>query len=177
MSTSLRDQLLKAGLINKKQANDAERQQQRQERQTASKHPHAGAAERRLAPQSAKVARDQALNRQQREKAERKAQLAQIKQLIEQNRLPAFDGDQPYNFVDGSKIRRISVTASIRDQLGRGEIAIVRHEGRYELVPASIATRICERDERALIPLAVDQQSAPGDEAYEDFSVPDDLIW
>jgi Uncharacterized protein conserved in bacteria (DUF2058) len=40
MSTSLRDQLLKAGLINKKQANEAERQQQRQERQAPPKQRH-----------------------------------------------------------------------------------------------------------------------------------------
>jgi uncharacterized protein YaiL (DUF2058 family) len=177
MSTSLRDQLLKAGLINKKQANDAERQQQRQERQTASKPHRAGASERHLALQGAKVARDQALNRQQQDKAEKKARLAQIKQLIDQNRLPAFEGDEPYNFVDGSKIRRISVNASIRDQLGRGEITIVRHDGRYDLVPAAIANRIRERDERAVIPLARDKESVPDEDAYEGFSVPDDLIW
>jgi uncharacterized protein YaiL (DUF2058 family) len=177
MNTSLRDQLLKAGLINKKQANDAERQQQRQERQTKSKPHPAGASERPSAPQGAKVARDQALNRQQQEKAEKKARLAQIKQLIEQNRLSAFEGDQPYNFVDGSKIRRIAVNAAIRDQLGRGAIAIVRHDCGYDLVPMAIAQRIRERDERAVIPPAVDTQQASGDPAYDSFAVPDDLIW
>jgi len=174
MNTSLRDQLLKAGLINKKQANDAERQQQRQGRHTKSKPHPAGAAAR---PQGAKVARDQALNRQQQEKAEKKARLAQIKQLIEQNRLPAFDADQPYNFVDGSKIRRIAVNAAIRAQLSRGELAIVRHDGGYDLVPMAIARRIRERDERALVPLDVNTEQASGDAAYEGFAVPDDLIW
>jgi uncharacterized protein len=181
MSTSLRDQLLKAGLINKKQANEAERQQQRQERQPPPKHrPAAVSPPRLLAPQGAQVAkasRDQALNRQQHEKAEKKARLAQIKQLIEQNRLPTVENGAFYNFVDGSKIRRIAVDASIRDRLSRGEIAIVRHEGRYDLVPTPIATRIRERDEGALIDSGVGKEKSPSDEAYPGFSVPDDLIW
>jgi uncharacterized protein YaiL (DUF2058 family) len=180
MSTSLRDQLLKAGLINKKQANEAERQQQRQERQPPPKHRPAVSPPRPVAPQaaqSAKAARDQELNRQQHEKAEKKARLAQIKQLIEQNRLPTVENGEFYNFVDGSKVRRIAVNTSIRDRLSRGEIAIVRHEGRYDLVPTAIATRIRERDEGALIKSGVGKESCPSDEAYQRFSVPDDLIW
>jgi uncharacterized protein len=183
MSTSLRDQLLKAGLINQKQANEAERQQQRQERQAPPKHRPAPPKHRPAQPfapqsaQSAKNARDQALNRQQHEKAEKKARLAQIKQLIGQNRLPTVENGEFYNFVDGSKVRRIAVNASTRDRLSRGEIAIVRHEGRYDLVPAAIATRIRERDEGALINSGVGKECSPSDEAYPGFSVPDDLIW
>jgi uncharacterized protein len=180
MSTSLRDQLLKAGLINKKQANDAEREQQRHERQPPRTHKPAVTVEGPLARQAAqnpKAARDQLLNRQQQEKAEKKARLAQIKQLIEQNRLPTVENGEYYNFVDGSKIRRIAVNASIRDRLYRGEIAIVRHEGRYDLVPTSIATRIRERDDRAFIGSGVGEERSPSEEAYQGFSVPDDLIW
>lgn len=180
MSMSLRDQLLKAGLINKKQANEAERQQQRQERQPPPKHGPAVTSNRPLAAQaaqSAKTARDQALNQQQHEKAEKKALLAQIKQLIEQNRLPTVENGEYYNFVDGSKVRRIAVNTSIRDRLSRGEIAIVRHEGRYDLVPTAIATRIRERDKGALINSGVGKESSPSDEAYPGYSVPDDLIW
>jgi uncharacterized protein YaiL (DUF2058 family) len=183
MSTSLRDQLLKAGLVNKKQVNEAERQQQRQERQPPTKHRQAVTPERAQTPQTpqvaqgTKAARDRTLNRQQHEKAEKKARLAQISQLIEQNRLPTIEGGEPYNFVDGSKIRRIAINASIRDRLGRGEIAIVRHDGRYDLVPATIATRIRERDERVFIAYGVGKEGTPSDEAYREFSVPDDLIW
>jgi len=179
MSMSLRDQLLKAGLISKKQANEAERQQQHQERQQPAKRRHDAPPERPAPPaaQGAKVARDQALNRQQLDKAEKKARLAQIKQLIDQNRLPPVEGGESYNFVDGTKIRRIAVDAPIRARLTRGEIAIVRHEGRYDLVPAAIATRIRERDERAFITSGSGNHGAPADETYREFSVPDDLMW
>lgn len=179
MSTSLRDQLLKAGLISKKQANEAERQQQHQERQQPAKRRHDAPPQRPAPPaaQGAKVARDQALNRQQLDKAEKKARRAQIKQLIDQNRLPPVEGGESYNFVDGTKIRRIAVDAPIRGRLTRGEIAIVRHEGGYDLVPAAIATRIRERDERAVISSGSGNHSAPADETYREFSVPDDLMW
>jgi uncharacterized protein YaiL (DUF2058 family) len=180
MSMSLRDQLLKAGLINKKQANEAERQQQRQERQPPPKQRRAGPSDRppaRQGGQGDKAARDQALNRQQNEKAAKKALLAQIKQLIEQNRIPTVEDGDFYNFVDGNKIRRIPVNASIRNRLCRGEIAIVRHEGRYDLVPTAIATRIRERDDRVFISFGVGKDSSQSDDAYQGFSVPDDLIW
>jgi len=180
MSMSLRDQLLKAGLINKKQANEAERQQQRRERQPPPKHTPAAAAEAAGAAretQGGKAARDQALNRRQHEKAEQRARLAQIKQLIEQNRLATAEGEETYNFVDGNKVRRIPVNAAIRDRLGRGEVAIVQHAGRYDLVPASIAARIRERDERAVVAVAAGRQDIATDEAYKEFAVPDDLIW
>lgn len=171
---SLRDQLLKAGLINKKQANEAERQLQRQERQP-SKRKQAGVEPLVSQPAPAtKAARDQELNRRLHEKAEKKARLAQIKQLIDQNRLPT-EGDEFYNFVDGAKIRRIPVNASIRIRLGRGELAIVRHDGRYDLVPAAIATRIRERDEFAFI--AAGGNASASSREDPEFSVPDDLMW
>lgn len=177
MSSSLRDQLLKAGLINQKQANEAERQERRETRHGGAKRAPPPAPPRQPAPDAAKIARDQALNRKQREKAERKALLSQIKQIIEQNRLPSTGEEPPYNFVDGAKIRRIPVAAAHRDALGRGEIAIVRHEGRYDLVPAAIAARIRERDAGAVVPPVTAPQTAAADDAYAGFTVPDDLIW
>jgi uncharacterized protein YaiL (DUF2058 family) len=179
MSMSLRDQLLQAGLISAKQAREAERQQQQQrQKHQGQGHKRGSAADQ--APtrpsQGAKAARDQVLNRQQQEKAQKKALLAQIKQLIEQNRLPPIAGEDRYNFVDGNRIRQIAVNSEVRGPLIRGEIVIVRHDGRYDLVPAAIAARIRERDEGAVIAFAAPENS-PSDEAYQGFAVPDDLIW
>ena len=177
MSMSLRDQLLKAGLVSQKQVKDAERKQLHQTRQPP-KHsrgivPSSEPASLRTAE---KNARDHALNRQQQEKAKRKELRAQIKQLIDQNGLPRPEGDDFYNFVDGVQIRRIAVNAEIRSRLGRAEIAVVRHEGRYYLVPAATAVRVSERDAAAVIPLDKKESSQP-DDAYPGFAVPDDLIW
>ena len=102
---------------------------------------------------------------------------AEIKQLIDQHALPRPDGDDYYNFVAGKKIRRVAVNAELLERLGRGDIAIVRHEGRSALVPADIAARIRERDERAVITFQAQPEPVAEDDPYKDFVVPDDLRW
>lgn len=176
MSMSLREQLLQAGLVSQKEVREAERQLQRQARQQPKQKPAAAGPAPARTEQAAKIARDQALSRKQQEKAKKKALQAQVKQLIEQNCLPPKEGDGLYNFVDGNRVRGIAVDAATRAGLGRGEIVVVSHEARYYLVSAATAARIRERDERAVI-AGSQQESAPIDEAYQQFSVPDDLIW
>jgi uncharacterized protein len=176
MSMSLRDQLLKAGLVNERQSKEAERQlrQQQRERQQLPKDKRAMASRAELAAQQAqltKAARDQELSRRQKEQADKKARHAQIEQLIEQNRLPRAQTDERYNFVDDNKIRRIPADRSVRERLSRGEIAIVRRNGGYELVPAETAARIRERDERAVIGSGVVHDAVTTD------GVPEDLMW
>jgi uncharacterized protein len=175
VSSSLRDQLLQAGLVTEKQVKQASQQQRR-----PSRHKATPADEQKLAAQqaqAAKAGRDQELNRQQQEKAARKARLAQIKQLVEQNRLPKIESDERYNFVDGGKVRSVAVNASLRERLNRGELAIVRFEGRFEVVPADTAARIRERDEHAVVPSNVGQAPVDNDDPYKAHVVPDDLIW
>lgn len=176
MSMSLRDQLLQAGLVNEKQAKETERQlrQQQRQRQQLPKDKRATPSEAELASQRAhvaKAARDQELSRRQKEQADQRARHAQIEQLIQQNRLPRPQTDERYNFVDGNKIRNIPADSSVRERLSRGEIAIVRRHGGYELVPAEIAARIRERDEHAVIGRGVAHDAARSD------GVPDDLLW
>lgn len=185
MSSSLRDQMLKIGLISKQQANEAERQQQRHERQSQPKkkssvqparapaaRPGPGAME-----QIAKAARDQQLNRLKQEKSEKKAHLAQIRQFIDQNRLSTVEAGESYHFVDGAKVKSVPVNSVLRDRLGRGDLVIVRHEGRYDIVPAAIAKRLQERDRDIFVVSAAASPSAAGDESDARHRVPDDLIW
>jgi uncharacterized protein YaiL (DUF2058 family) len=183
MSMSLRDQLLKAGLVNEKRSQEAERQQrqQRRERQQLPKGKRGVASEAELAVQQAqlaKSARDRELSRQQNEEADRKARRAQIEQLVEQNRLPRPQTDELYNFLVDNRVCRIPADASVRERLARGEIAIVSCGGRYELVPAETAARIRERDQYAVIVFRVATASAPpADDGYGSFVVPEDLMW
>jgi hypothetical protein len=174
MSMSLRDQLLAAGLVTKKQVQQTSQQKHQKKNQPGRVDEQKLAAEQARA---AKIARDQELNRQQQEKAEKKARSMQVKQLVEQNRLPKVQSFEFYNFVDGKKIRAVEVDAPMRERLSRGELAIVRHEGHYAVVPAAIADRIRERDERAVIPHNVAKTTVDPDDPYKDYVVPDDLIW
>ncbi|HEU4653989.1 MAG TPA: DUF2058 domain-containing protein [Steroidobacteraceae bacterium] len=174
MSLSLREQLLAAGLGNKKQAKQAEQE----ERRRARDKERAAAEEKRAAEaRAAKAARDLELNRQKEEKAARKARHAEIKQLIEQHRLPKLETDDYFNFIDRAKVRRICVDADRRKKLMAGELRIVRCEGKYDVVAPDIAQRIGERHAQALISLESKTDQPAPDDPYKDFVVPDDLIW
>jgi uncharacterized protein YaiL (DUF2058 family) len=255
MSSSLRDQLLQLGLVNKAQVNEAERQQQRRERppprgrrpggtnppqgsqsqgsapqgsqhrgakpqgsqpqgsapqasrhrgaqpqrsqprsqrgdqgrphspaagQAQPQHARANPAAAAQAVQAAKVARDLAMNEKQRLKAEKRARHAEIKQLLEQHAVARPIDGEAYNFLDGTKIHQIRIDSSQRLQLARGELLVLRFDGRYHLLASAIAARIRNRDERIFVHSGAAAAAAPAsaaDDAYAAFVVPDDLIW
>jgi len=208
MSMSLRDQLLAAGLGTKSQAKHAREDQhrnrhQQQHQQGKGQRPAAGAAAGRPpAPvrnvDPAKLARDQALEHKKRDKAERKARAAQIRQIVEQHALPRIaETEDFYNFVHEGRIARVGVDPARRVALIGGMLAIVRSHGQYLVVPAEIADRVREREPRAVVhagteasgaagagatdpgatdPGATDQVAAE-DDPYAQFKVPDDLVW
>jgi uncharacterized protein YaiL (DUF2058 family) len=177
MSLSLRDQLLAAGLGTKKQAKRAEAEERQQRHKD--KAGAIAAEKQRAAEQAraAKAARDLELNRQRQIAAEQKEKAAQIKQLIEQNRLPKLETDDYFNFIHRHKVRRISVDEGLRARIMSGEIVLVRCEGKYEMVPADIAAKIRERNERAIVELPKEESKPDENDPYKDFVVPDDLKW
>jgi uncharacterized protein YaiL (DUF2058 family) len=182
MSMSLREQLIAAGLGTKKQAKQATPPPKK----APSRHqpppisPEKAAAIKALA---AKNARDQELNRRQQEKAAAKARRAEVKQLIEQHRLPPVVSEEYFNFADGNRLARLAVTPALREQLIKGSVVIVRYEGHYAVVPESAVARIRERDEHAIVTHEPSATAAPAtasadqDDPYKDFVVPDDLVW
>lgn len=113
----------------------------------------------------------------ERKKAERKARLAELKQLIEQNRLTASGEGEAYHFIDSGKIKRVTVDTATRAKIASGAAVIVRLDGHYDLLPAELAQRMRERDERLMIVKPPVAEPAAGDAAYDAFPVPDDLIW
>jgi uncharacterized protein YaiL (DUF2058 family) len=162
MSLSLRDQLLKAGLVNEKQAKQATKQQQKQQR-----------LEKKGQVEKDNSQREAAL----KAKAEQKARAAQVKQLIERSRLPKLTTDDYYNFVDDKKVKRISVNNLMRDKLSSGSLAIVRHGGGYEIIPREAALKIQERDPRRVVLLNTRTEEVDADDPYAAYQVPDDLMW
>lgn len=179
MANAFGDQFLKAGLVNKSQLNKAKKsknkQQKLKQKQKVEVVDEAALAARKAAEE--KAVRDRELNQRRKEEAERRAIQAQIRQLIEMNRLPRDEGEVGYNFQDGSAIRKIFVTEAIRDRLARGQLAIVRLDETYEVVPAGVAERIRLRDESYVISTEEQQAEDQGDDPYADYKVPDDLMW
>lgn len=180
MSLSLREQLLKAGLVNERQVQKAEQQQNRQEHGQKKKNlpppPDRNAEARRA--QAEKSARDQQLELARREKSQRRARRAEIHQLVEAHRIPRIESEQLFNFLDGRTVRRIAVNAELRARLHAGQLLVARHAGFYALVPKEIGERIRERDAEMIVNLAAPAgPAAAEDDPYKAFVVPDDLSW
>jgi uncharacterized protein YaiL (DUF2058 family) len=179
MANLIGDQLLKAGLVKRDELNKAKKSNHKQKRQkkkqTRTVVNEATESVRQAAAE--KTARDREFNRQQKEAMERKAIQAQIRQLVEMNRLPRDDGELGYNFQDGTAIKKIFVSEQTRDKLGRGLLAIVRLDAGYELIPSVVAEKIKLRDETCIVSHAVAQPENGDDDLYADYQVPDDLMW
>ncbi|OOZ37857.1 DUF2058 domain-containing protein [Solemya velesiana gill symbiont] len=179
MGSSLQDQLLKAGLTDQKKVNKAKKaKQQKEKAQRHSKQKQVDESTRRAREIAAEAAqRDRELNRQKQQSAEAKAIAAQVRQLIEMNRLSLDEGEQAYNFSDGNKVQRIHVTEAIHRQLSRGRLAIVKLDGRYEVVPAGAAEKIGDRSAESVIVCNEPETEDDSDDPYADFKIPDDLMW
>ena len=179
MSLSLRDQFIAAGLAPKKQPKDNTRPARPPKTQRNQPPPVPDTTLAAQRAQAEKFARDQELNRKQQEKAQRRARIAQLRQMIDAACLPRATGDDQYNFVAGGRIRRITVTPALRAQIARGEVLIVHCSDTYDLVPAAAAARIRELHPEAIVTSGDTAQPATPaeDDPYRDHVVPDDLTW
>jgi uncharacterized protein YaiL (DUF2058 family) len=182
MGNTLFDQLKKSGLIDKKKATQAKKEKHKRIKQQKGKKAKALVKSKQWVQeaQAKKVARDRKLNQQRKQAAEQKAVTAQIKQLIQANRLEDIQGEIGYNFVDGKQVQRLYVTSAVQDQLTKGSLAIVKEKEKYiyELVPAQIADKIKLRDPSCVILCNVTQsRESDADDPYAEYQVPDDLMW
>ncbi len=179
MANSFGDQFLKAGLVSKDKLNKAKKSKYKQhkadKKQKDRDANEAAESARKIAAK--KTARDRVLNQQQKDATERKAVQAQIRQLVELNRLPRDSGEMGYNFQDGTAIKKLFVAEDIHDKLGRGLLAIVRFDAGYEVIPSVVAEKIKLRDESCIVSNAVTQAEDDENDPYADYKIPDDLMW
>ena len=183
---SLQEQLLKAGLVDKKKVqkvNQDKSKQKKIERRTGAESVNES-REAALEMQRAQAERARELNAQRDAAAAQKAVKAQIAQLVEQNRQPrtgsgkgAGKGEIAYNFTHGTKIERIYVSEQVQQHLVAGRLVIVFLKGNYELVPKVIGEKIAERDPDSVIQVKQASLEADADDPYADFKIPDDFTW
>lgn len=169
---TLQEQMLKAGLVNEKKLKKAKK---------GSKKSRVQAREVKAAVEEnkrAQLERDKELSLQQKEQRLSKEIQAQIKQLVEMNKIDIADGDIKYNFTDGTLVKSLYVTSQIRDQLIKGIVAIARYEETYAVIPSGVANKIAMRDDNTVIEQKTLEADIPAeDDPYADFVVPDDLMW
>ena len=184
MVDSLRDQLLKSGIVKPVHREPrvaasvgviAARKTGKPQRTPRRSAP---AGEMDLAKAYALRAQTQARERKQLEqelaeqaRARRERKL-KIQQLLAGNALNKADADQPRNFEYAGKIRRVYVDSAQLMALNSGQLGVVQHSGRYLLVAGDVARQVHAIDPHQ-VALLVDQQTtvAPDD------GVPDDLMW
>ncbi|MDO1528711.1 DUF2058 family protein [Fulvimonas sp. R45] len=180
MADSLRDQLLKSGIV----------KQVREEKRAASPKPvrppprgnpparAGGSGEIDLAKAYAIRARTEASERQQaeREAAEqarlKRERKQKVQQLLQGKALNKAEAEQVRHFEYGGKIRRVYVDAAQLAALNAGELGIVQQSGHYLLVERSLAEQVRDIDPH-LLALLVE----PGAGGIGDDGVPDDLMW
>ena len=176
---SLKDQLLNAGLIDKKKAKQL-KQELRKEAKVRKKgevplDDNKEQVKRNLVE---KAERDRQLNKQQQEVVERKAIQAQISQLIKMNRIKRESGDIAYQFTDGTRIKKIYVTEQLQKDLVNGRLAIAKLGNEFELLPSSAAEKIRQRDPQVIVLLnTYEVTGVDEDDSYAEYQIPDDLMW
>jgi uncharacterized protein YaiL (DUF2058 family) len=176
---SLQEQLMKAGLVDKKKVkavNQEKTKQQKIERRTGVQSVNE-TREAVLEAQRQQAERARELNAQRDAAAAQKAVAAQIAQMVQQNRQPKGNGDIAYNFTLGTKIERIHVSEKVRGHLVAGRLAIVAHQGGFELVPKVIADKIAERAPDSVVRVNKPSTEVEADDPYADFKIPDDFTW
>lgn len=175
---TLQEQMLKAGLVTSKKMAKVQR---------TAKKSRVQAREAREAVEENKKAqqeRDKQLSEQQKQAVLSKEFKAQVKQLIEMNRIPLSKGNITFNFTDNNVIKKLEVNKTTQAHLINGRLAIARlavdnkPEGEYAIIPASVAEKITQRDAGSIVlHSALSQEEQDQDDPYADFKIPDDLMW
>ncbi|MEX5411403.1 DUF2058 family protein [Atlantibacter hermannii] len=175
---TLQEQMLKAGLVTSKKMAKVQR---------TAKKSRVQAREAREAVEENKKAqleRDKQLSEQQKQATLSKEYKAQVKQLIEMNRITVAKGNIEFNFTDSNLIKKVVVDKATQAQLINGRLAIARLAGNnkdeyeYAIIPASVADKIAQRDADSIVlNSALSQEEQDEDDPYADFKVPDDLMW
>ncbi len=176
---SLRDQLLKAGLVPSDQAKKQESETRKQAHLAKKSKTLAAeeAARQQEVRQQAdaeiahKREQDRQLNLKREAEKQRRERVARVRQLIDSHRLNDPEAELPYNFQEGRFIRSIRVTAAQRKALAMGRMAIVRGDkNQFDLVvtPRETATKLQEIvPERVL--LLYDESSGDEEEDWGDW--------
>lgn len=194
MADSLRDQLLKSGLVQKlkAEARPVERtpvraqslanarppQKKNPAQQNSPRGPRPPRSQEEIDLARAYALRDRADREQRdqekqqaekraREKSERKQKLAT---LLNGKSLNRQEADVPRHFPHGDKIRRVYCTAEQLVELNRGALAVAQHLGRYLLVTREVGEQV-----RGISPEALVLLCDPDAPAEDD--IPADLIW
>ncbi len=111
--------------------------------------------------------------------AEKKRVKAAIKELIESNTLKKFTGEIAYSYVLGNRVRQIFVSKEVVEKLAAQEYVITRLNGSTHLIKPELAEQILalNPDWAIVRNNATDSKENTSSDGYENYEIPDDLMW
>ncbi|WP_127470698.1 DUF2058 domain-containing protein [Thiomicrorhabdus aquaedulcis] len=186
MAGSLFDQLKKAGLVDAQKAKNIKKQKYQQVKQSKGKSAESSlslAAQQVAQVEQQKAERDRQLNLERQQVQLKKAQAAELRQIIESNRVTRYEGELQYSFADAQSVKTLQVSTKVRLQLIAGQLRIAKFDEGYVLISEEAAHKVQSRDETVLIALPKDSESElqgvtqEDQEYYARFKIPDDLVW
>ena len=192
MGNSLRDELLKVGLVGAQRPEKSRRSKRskagpgkklKQASTQAQSEPSVATSEHVLREnrrRTARFVRDSTLSGGSVAENAKKALRRKIQELIKTERLNDAQAALAYHFVKGKRIKRIYVTQAQHAQLTAGAIVVAALEGNNHLLTRSSAERLL-----ALAPQTVlcGAAEAPASDATssdvdgDEHPVPDDIMW
>lgn len=174
MSDSLREQMLQAGFKEtpgnkkKKPPNNG-----KQNKKNNPKHAKSDGLTKKNAPSSlerANIAEREAI-------AERKRIKAEIKSIIEAEKIDKTAGESAHSYLIGKRIKQLFVTEPVQKQLVAGELVITRLNGSTYLIPAQTGERVRALNPDWVVIVPGTDNASDMDDEYADYQVPDDLKW
>lgn len=180
MNNPFQEQLLKAGIVTKQQVQKAKQDKNKNRKQKRSKKDNIIDEKTLKAQQSEKdkADHDRELNKKKLQQARNKAISVEINQLIKSNKIDRSENCEiVYNFEHANKVKRIYINEEMKQKIINGKLGIARIEGRYELVPVSIAEKIQQRNENRIILFTEETKKTDDNDPYADYKIPDDLTW
>ena len=181
MGKSFQEQMLKLGLVAKKQVKEAKKEQHQKKKQQVGKNTVVVDENALLVQQEMekKKVRARELNLEREAKLQKRADDARIRQLIAEHKLAKDDKGIAYRFNVRGTIQRIFVNQEIADRLSHGQLAIVVFADCSEVIPRSIAEKIQLINNKLFISMnapVAGTESDP-DDPYAAYKIPDDLMW
>ncbi|KJS02387.1 MAG: hypothetical protein VR65_05600 [Desulfobulbaceae bacterium BRH_c16a] len=181
MGKSFQEQLLKLGLVEKKQVKEVRKEQHQKKKQQAGKKAVEVDENVLLARQAEekKKARARELNLEREAKLQKRADDARIIQLVEEHKLEKIENGVPYRFNYQGTIQRIFVTKEMADRLSDGRLGIISLAEKFEVIPRGVAEKIQSINGTLFISLNASAagETADPDDPYAEFKIPDDLMW
>ena len=166
--SSLRDQLLKAGLVTEDQVKKAETKPKRNNHKKAVNKPNTRNQQSTKPSKPKKELSDLEKFYRERSSAENKerqqakkekeiaAQLkkergAKISKLVNENTLNVENATERYNFVVGTTVKYTYVTEEQLEKLAKGELALTFLKGKCRVISTETAKQIKEIDAKRLV--------------------------